>query len=175
MEKVSDGLFVSVDYKGTLQNGEIFDTSEGRQPLEVQMGAGQLIKGFEDALMDMALNEKKTFTLAPEEAYGIVHEDRKHTFPRADVPAEMDPQVGQTVGLTTQDGQQVPAQIIAVTDDGVTVDLNHPLAGKSLTFEIEVVGISATQTQAAGCGCGCDCDAEASGGCSSNESGCGCH
>ena len=70
MEKVSDGLFVSVDYKGTLQNGEIFDTSEGRQPLEVQMGAGQLIKGFENALMDMALNEKKTFTLAPDRKLG---------------------------------------------------------------------------------------------------------
>jgi peptidylprolyl isomerase len=176
MEKVADGLFVSVAYKGTLQNGEIFDTSEGRQPLEVQMGAGQLIKGFENALVDMALNEKKTFTLTPEEAYGAVDEDRKHTFARADVPAEMDPQVGQTVGLTTQDGQQVPARIIAVNDEGVTVDLNHPLAGESLTFEIEVVGINETATQAAGCGCGCDCASdESGGGCSSNESGCGCH
>ncbi len=176
MEKVADGLFVSVDYKGTLQNGKIFDTSEGRQPLEVQMGAGQLIQGFENALMGMALNEKKTFTLTPEEAYGVVDEDRKHTFPQSDVPAEMDPQVGQTVGLTTQDGQQVPARIIAVNDEGVTVDLNHPLAGESLTFAIEVVGINATATQPAGCGCGCDCASdESGGGCSSNESGCGCH
>jgi peptidylprolyl isomerase len=176
MEKVADGLFVSVDYKGTLQNGKIFDTSEGRQPLEVQMGAGQLIQGFENALMGMALNEKKTFTLTPEEAYGVVDEDRKHTFPQSDVPAEMDPQVGQTVGLTAQDGQQVPARIIAVNDEGVTVDLNHPLAGESLTFAIEVVGINATATQPAGCGCGCDCASdESGGGCSSNESGCGCH
>jgi peptidylprolyl isomerase len=178
METVSDGLFVSVDYKGTLENGQVFDTSEGRQPLEIKMGAGQLIKGFENALMGMSLNEKKTFTLSPEEAYGPFDESRQHTFPRADVPTEMDPQVGQSVGLTTQDGRQIPARIIAVDDDGVTVDLNHPLAGQALTFEIEVVGISATPTQAAGCGCGCDCSSnDGSGDCSAGESGsgCGCH
>ena len=175
MNKVSDSLFVSVDYKGTLQNGQVFDSSEGRQPLEVQMGAGQLIKGFEDALMGMTLNEKKTFTLSPEEAYGEVDKSRQHTFSRNDVPEEMDPQVGQTVGLTTQDGRQIPARIIAVGEEGVTVDLNHPLAGESLTFEIEVVGISETPTQAAGCGCGCDCSSGApEGGCGSDSSGCGC-
>lgn len=176
MDKVSDGLYVSVDYKGTLQDGQVFDSSEGRQPLEVQMGAGQLIKGFEDALAGMTLNEKKTFTLSPEEAYGEFDKNRKHIFSRNDVPEGMDPQVGQTVGLTTQDGRQVPARIIAVEDEGVTVDLNHPLAGESLTFEIEVVGISETPTQAAGCGCGCDCSSGApEGGCGSDSSGCGCH
>jgi peptidylprolyl isomerase len=176
MNKVSDGLYVSVDYKGTLQDGQVFDSSEGRAPLEIQMGAGQLIAGFENALMGMALNEKKTFTLTPQEAYGEVDEDRKHTFASNDVPAEMDPQVGQTVGLTTQDGQQIPARIIAVDEAGVTVDLNHPLAGQSLTFDIEVVGISKAPTQSAGCGCGCDCSSGApEGGCGSNDSGCGCH
>ena len=176
MDKVSDGLYVSVDYKGTLQDGQVFDSSEGRAPLEVQMGAGQLIEGFEKALMGMALNEKKTFTLSPEEAYGKVDENRKHTFSLNEVPAEMNPQVGQTVGLTTQDGRQVPAQIIAVDDKGVTVDLNHPLAGQSLTFEIEVVDISDTPTQSAGCGCGCDCSSGTSeGGCGTKDSGCGCH
>jgi peptidylprolyl isomerase len=172
MDKVSDGVYVSVDYKGTLQDGQVFDTSEGRPPLEVQMGAGQLIKGFENALMGMVLNEKKTFTLPPEEAYGQVDEERKHTFSPGDVPDGMNPQVGQTVGLTTQDGRQMPARIVAVDDAGVTVDLNHPLAGEALTFEIEVVGISATPTQAGGCGCGCDAS---EGGCSSGDSGCGCH
>lgn len=176
MDRVSDGLYVSVDYKGTLENGHVFDTSEGRAPLEVQMGAGQLIKGFENALQGMALNEKKTFTLSPEEAYGEVDEDRKHTFAPSDVPAEMDPQVGQTVGLTTRDGRQIPARIVAVGDAGVTVDLNHPLAGESLTFEIEVVGISQTPTQTAGCGCGGDCASGApESGCGSSRSGCGCH
>lgn len=173
MQKVSKGLFVSVDYKGTLPNGDVFDTSSGRQPLEIQIGAGQLIEGFENALMGMTLNEKKTFTLSPQEAYGEVDDNRKHTFPAADVPADMDPQVGQTVGLTTQDGRQVPAKVVEVNDSGVTVDLNHPLAGQSLTFEIEVVGISPTPTQTGGCHCGC-ASGEAKGNCAPEGGGCGC-
>lgn len=158
MNKVEDGLFVSVEYKGTLQNGEVFDTSRGRQPLEVQMGAGQLIPGFENALMGMSLNEKKTFTLEAEEAYGQRDESLTHVFAKSDIPSQMDPQVGQTVALSTQEGRQIPAQVVKVDDQGVTVDMNHPLAGKELTFEIEVVGISATRTrQPQECGSGCDC------------------
>ena len=158
MEKVENGLFVSVDYKGTLQNGEVFDTSQGRQPLEVQMGAGQLIKGFEKALLGMSLNEKKTFTLEAEEAYGQRDESLSHSFSRADVPPEMDPRIGQTVALSTPEGQKIPARIVQVNDENVTVDMNHPLAGEVLNFEIEVVGISSTPTQdPATCGSGCDC------------------
>jgi peptidylprolyl isomerase len=158
MEKVETGLFVSVHYKGTLQNGEVFDTSEGRHPLEVEMGAGQMISGFENALMGMALNEKKVFSLEPEDAYGQRDDSLTHSFPRSDVPAEIDPVVGQTVALATQQGQQVPAVITEVDDEKVAVDLNHPLAGKTLTFDIEVVGISEKPTQdPAGCGSGCAC------------------
>ncbi len=157
MEKVENGLFVSVDYEGTLENGDVFDTSSGRQPMELQMGAGQLIKGFEDALMGMALNEKKKFTLDPNDAYGHRNEDNVHVIKRTEIPAEMNPKVGEMIGLTSPDGRQIPAHIAQVDDEQVTVDLNHPLAGKSLTFQIEVVGISSTPTQAsAGCGCGCD-------------------
>jgi len=160
MQKVAKDMFVSVEYTGTLENGEVFDTSQGRQPLEIQMGAGQLIKGFEDALDGMALKEKKTFTLEPEDAYGQRDESLTRDFPRADVPPEMDPQVGQTVGLHDGQGQQIPATIVDVTDENVTVDLNHPMAGKALTFDIEVVNISETPTQApenCGSDCGCDC------------------
>ena len=158
MEKVESGLFVSVHYKGTLKNGEVFDTSEGRHPMEVEMGAGNLIAGFEKALMGMALNEKKVFTLNPEDAYGHRDDSLTHSFPRADVPAEMNPEVGMTVALASQEGQQVPALITEVDDEKVVVDLNHPLAGESLTFDIEVVGISEKPTQnPAGCGSGCDC------------------
>jgi len=158
MEKVEPGLFVSVHYKGTLQNGEVFDTSEGRHPLEAEMGVGQIISGFEKALMGMSLNGKKVFTLDPEDAYGQKDESLTHSFPRADVPAEINPEVGQTVALATQEGQQVPALITEVDDEKVVVDLNHPLAGETLTFDIEVVGISATPTQdPAGCGSGCAC------------------
>ena len=158
MEKVENGVFVSVDYKGTLDNGVVFDTSQGRQPLEIQMGAGQLIKGFENALMGMTLNEKKVFTLEPEDAYGQRDESLTRSFSRSDVPPGMNPQVGMTIGLTTPEGQQVPARIVHLDDEKLTMDLNHPLAGESLTFDIEVVGISDTPTQKPmSCGSGCDC------------------
>jgi peptidylprolyl isomerase len=158
VEKVENGMFVSVDYKGSLGNGEVFDSSYGRQPLEIQMGAGQLIKGFENELLGMALNDKKIFTLNPEDAYGKRDENLTQSFARSEVPAEMNPKVGMTVGLHTPEGRQVPARITHVDDDKLTLDLNHPLAGESLTFEIEVVGISNTPTQTPmGCGSGCDC------------------
>ncbi len=166
MEKVEKGLFVSVDYKGTLQNGEIFDTSHERQPLEIQVGEGQLIKGFEEKLIGMALNEKKTFTLQPEEAYGNRIEEHVQAIPLSDIPPEMNPKIGEMLALTTPEGQQIPAQISELDDEKMIVDLNHPLAGKSLTFEIEVVGISDTQTQTQD-GCGCSCGSESEGGCSS--------
>ena len=164
MKKVENGMFVSVEYTGTLQDGSVFDSSQGCQPLEIEMGAGQLIQGFEAQLMDMSLNEKKTFTIAPEDAYGQKHPDAIHSISRQEVPPEMDPQEGQVVNLATPDGQQIPAQIVKVDDESITFDLNHPLAGEALTFEIEVVGISDTATQEhGGCGCGDDC-----------SSGCGC-
>lgn len=158
MENVEKGLYVSVDYKGTLQNGEVFDSSHGNQPLEVQMGVGQLIGGFEKELMGMSLNEKKTFTLNPEDAYGQIDESLTRDFARADFPPEMEPRVGMTIALQSPEGRQMPARITYLDDEKVSVDLNHPLAGESLTFEIEVVGISSAPTQPhAGCGSGCDC------------------
>lgn len=163
MEKVKNGLYVQVDYTGTLNDGQVFDTSDGRQPLEVLMGAGQLIQGFENALMGMNVDEEKTFTLSPEEAYGQHDAGMVRDFPRADVPPEMNPQVGQAVAMTTQDGRQIPARITKVDEQNVTVDLNHPLAGQSLTFAIKVVGITNEATQnpqgcgPEGCGSGCDC------------------
>ena len=158
MEKVEKGLYVSVDYKGTLQNGEVFDTSHGSQPLEVQMGVGQIIKGFERELMGMSLNEKKMFTLNPEDAYGQRDESSTRDFARADFPQEMEPHVGMMIALQTPEGRQMPAKITHLDDEKLSVDLNHPLAGESLTFEIEVVGISNAPTQShTGCGSGCNC------------------
>ena len=158
MEKIENGIFVSVDYKGTLQNGEVFDTSSGRQPLEVQIGAGNMIKGFEEALLGMSLNEKKSFTIEPEDAYGQRDERLTRVFARAEVPPEIDLQVGQIVGIRSEEGQQMPASIVQMDDENVTADMNHPLAGEVLHFEIEVVGISSTPTQDLDeCGHGCDC------------------
>jgi len=162
MQKAENGMFISVHYTGTLDNGDQFDSSEGRPPLEFKLGGGQMIKGFDAQVLGMSLNEKKTFTLAAEDAYGERNEDYMHEFPRAEMPAEINPEVGQTLALTSPEGQHIPARVVAVDDEKVTFDLNHPLAGQSLTFEVEVVGISDAPTQApAGCGgdcsSGCDC------------------
>ncbi len=167
MDKVASGLFVSVDYTGTLDSGEVFDSSQGRHPMEIQMGSGNLIPGFETAIMDMKLNETKTFTLAPEDAYGHRDESRTVDFPKTDIPAGMEPEVGQTLMLSTPEGQQLPARVASINDDKVVFDLNHPLAGQSLTFAIEVVGISETATQTGGCGSDCS-----SGGCECGDDGC---
>jgi peptidylprolyl isomerase len=174
MDKVADGLFISVEYTGTLENGDVFDTSKGREPLEVEMGAGQLISGFESALAGMSLNETKVFTLEPEDAYGHRDEERMVTFQRSELPPQVEPQVGQPIGMRSPDGKQFPAVISSVDDAQVTVDLNHPLAGRKLTFDIRVVGISDQATQQAACGCGCSCGEEGPGGADcGGGSGCG--
>jgi len=163
MTNVENGLFVSIDYKGTLGNGTVFDTSANRQPLEFQVGEGQVIKGFEENLMGMALNEKKTFTIAPDKAYGNRDESLTQTFSRSDLPPEMVPQTGQIIGLQSENGQQIPATITEVRDEDFSVDLNHPLAGESLTFDVEIVGINKTHSQkqcdskAQGCDCSSGC------------------
>ncbi len=158
MKKVENGVFVGVEYTGTLDNGEQFDSSQDRAPLEFKVGEGQMIKGFEDAVMGMKLNEKKTFTLSPEEAYGERDENYTHEFPTAEIPPEVAPEVGQTLALTSPEGHHIPARIIAVDEEKVTFDLNHPLAGQSLTFDIQIMSISDTPTQKPmGCDSGCDC------------------
>ena len=167
MEKVESGLFVSVDYTGTLENGDVFDSSEGRQPLEVEVGPGSVLPAFDSALMDMSLNETKTFTLSAEEAYGLRDDSRMHEFPASEIPAGMEPQVGQILMLSTPQGQQMPARVDSVDEQKVIFDLNHPLAGQSLTFDIKVVGISETATQQPE-GCGSHC---ASGGCDCGDGG----
>ena len=155
MDKVAEGVFVSVEYTGKLDDGHVFDTSHGRRPLEVEIGSGSLIQGFEKELMGMSLNEKKTFTLEPKEAYGERDEGLKKSFSREEIPPGMEPKVGQNVALTGPQGQQLPGRISSVSEEAVVVDLNHPLAGKSLTFEVEVVGISGEPSEKQGCSGGC--------------------
>jgi peptidylprolyl isomerase len=158
MQKVTEGMFVSVHYTGTLDSGEQFDSSEGRSPLEFKVGEGRMIPGFEVAVKGMALHETRTFTLSPAEAYGERDENRTCEFPTADIPPELSPEVGQTLALSSPQGQQIPARVMAVDSEKVTFDLNHPLAGESLTFNIQIVGISDTPTQQPlGCGSGCEC------------------
>mgnify|MGYP000706101175 CR=1 FL=1 len=121
--------------------------SRGAEPIEVQIGAGGVIKGFEDALIGMAEKETKTFTLTPEEAYGQRREDLEQTFMRSELPEGFDPQVGQVLALRNPQGGQIPATVKLTDAEKITVDLNHPLAGETLTFDIEVVKINNEPSQ----------------------------
>ena len=132
---------VRVHYTGKLTNGEQFDSSAGREPLEFTVGAGQMIAGFDAAVNGMELNEKKTINLPPDQAYG--ERDEKLFF-RAGLnqfPPGMNPEIGQKVMATIEVGQQVPATIIEKDESTVLLDANHELAGKELVFEIELVEI----------------------------------
>jgi len=162
MKKVENGRFVKLDYTGTLKNGDVFDSSRNAHPIEVEVGAGRVIKGFEDALLGMAEKEKKTFTLSPEEAYGPRNESMEQSFMRSELPQGFDPQVGQVLALRNPQGGQLPAKVKHADEEKITVDLNHPMAGKTLTFEVEVLEIndapspsSCTPSTCSSCGTTC--------------------
>ena len=141
MAKAQKNDKVKVHYTGRLTNGQQFDSSEGREPLEFTVGAGQMILGFDNAVEGMEVNEKKTVLLPPEEAYGPVHEQLVSTFDKSKLPPDLNPEVGQTLVASAQDGHQQQVQVTQVTETTVTVDGNHPLAGKELEFDIELVSI----------------------------------
>ena len=156
MRKVENGNFVKVHYTGTLDTGEIFDTSGEGSPLEVCIGAGDLIPGFELALMGMSPTEKKTFTVEPSEGYGDRDESLEQTFPRADFPEGFPLEEGQILVLQGPDDGQFPATIRTLSEENVMLDLNHPLAGKTLTFQVEIMEINDHATEPeSGCNCGC--------------------
>jgi peptidylprolyl isomerase len=150
MKKAENGNFVKVEYTGKFENGETFDSNRNGHPLEVEVGAGRVIKGFDDALIGMAVDEEKTFTLSPEEAYGELNEELEQTFMRSELPEGFNPQVGQVMALRNPHGGQIPAKVKHADDEKITVDLNHPLAGKTLTFEIQVKEIN-TEPSAPAC------------------------
>jgi len=138
-----DGDFVAVHYTGTLNDGAKFDSSHDRgEPLTFTVGAGQMIVGFDNAVKGMKVGETKTVTLPPEEAYGPTNDDLLIEFSRDTLGEGLEnPQVGQIIILTQPNGQVVQKPIIEVTEEFIIVDVNHDLAGKELTFEIEMVEI----------------------------------
>jgi len=138
---VKKGDKVKVDYTGTLEDGTVFDTSEGKHPLEFEVGSGQLIKGFDNAVEGMEKGQEKEITLKPAESYGDVNPALVKKVPRSQLPEGQEPKPGMPLFLKTPDGKQFPAKINEVTDQEVTIDLNHPLAGKTLTFKIKLVEI----------------------------------
>lgn len=141
---IKKGNHVSLEYEGRLENGEIFDSSshgDHSHPLEFEVGSGQVIKGFEEAVIGMKEGEEKEFKILPKEAYGIPDSSRIKKVPRSMLPPEQEPKEGMMIVMQTPDGKQIPLRISKVEKDDITLDLNHPLAGKTLIFKIKVISV----------------------------------
>jgi len=136
-----NGDTVRVNYTGKLADGTVFDSSAGREPLEFTVGAGQVIPGFDNAVLGMKVGEKKTVTIPVDEAYGQRRDEQIAEISREKLPSDMTPEVGQQLVMKQSDGREIVVVITKVSDETVTIDANHPLAGKDLTFEIELVKI----------------------------------
>jgi FKBP-type peptidyl-prolyl cis-trans isomerase SlpA len=137
---VEEGKTVKVSYTLTVE-GKVFDTSEGKAPLEFTVGGGGMIPGFEKGLMGMKKGEEKTFEVSPEEGYGPVDPKGFAEVPRDRLPPELKPEAGGVIYAKRPDGRINPVKVLEVKEDSVVIDLNHPLAGKALTFEVEIVEI----------------------------------
>ncbi|MBJ2173715.1 peptidylprolyl isomerase [Aureibaculum sp. A20] len=141
MIQVKENNTVKVNYTGKLSDGQVFDSSEGREPLEFTLGQGQLIPGFEKGLIDMKLNEKKTITIPKAEAYGDVNEQLIQEVNKTELPQDMEPKVGMGLVSKSPDGQEMNLMVVEVKDESIVIDGNHPLAGKDLIFDLEVIEI----------------------------------
>jgi len=141
MAQAGAGDTVRVHYTGSFDDGTVFDTSSGREPLEFTIGSGQVIPGFDSAVKGMSPGEYETVKIPAEQAYGPHQQEMMLEVDRAQVPAELDPQVGERLEIKQQDGQSVPVTVMAITETLITLDGNHPLAGQALTFEIELVEV----------------------------------
>ncbi len=141
MSQVKQNDTVKVHYTGKLTDGQVFDTSEGKEPIEFTLGEGQLIPGFEKGLIDMKLKEKKTITIPKEEAYGEPRPELVQEVEKSQLPEEIKPEVGMGLVSKTPDGKEMNLIVAEVKDETIVVDGNHPLAGKDLVFDLEVVEI----------------------------------
>ncbi|WP_289149740.1 peptidylprolyl isomerase [uncultured Salipiger sp.] len=142
MTQVKTGDTVRIHYTGTLSDGTTFDSSAGRDPLEFTVGSGQIIPGLDQAIPGMTVGDRKTVEIAPEEAYGPVHPEARQQVPRTEIPDHIPLDLGTQLQVQTPTGQTVQVVVAEVTEEVVTLDANHPLAGKDLTFAIELVEIA---------------------------------
>jgi peptidylprolyl isomerase len=140
-QTAAPGDTVTVHYTGTLDSGEVFDSSRGRDPLEFQIGGGQVIAGFDRAVQGLAVGETREVRIEPEEAYGVPQENLLIDVPPDQFPDDLEPTVGQQIQVQVAPGQSHVARITQVEPDAVRLDLNHPLAGEALTFDVELVSI----------------------------------
>ena len=142
MSVVKNGDNVKVHYTGKLVNGEKFDSSEGREPLEFTVGAGMMIKGFDAAMPGMKLGEKKIINIAPKDGYGVKNPEAIIEFPKEQMPTDMKLEPGMPLTLSDQAGNPVPVIVVEVKDDIIVLDANHFLAGQELIFDIELVEVN---------------------------------
>ena len=141
MSQAKPGDTVSIHYTGTLDDGTQFDSSQGREPLEFEVGSGQVIPGFDKAVEGMTVGDNKSVRIEADDAYGQRHEQLVQEVDRSMLPDNLEPEAGMTLQSNSPDGQVMQFVVTDVTEQTVTVDANHPLAGQALTFAIELVGI----------------------------------
>ncbi len=142
MQVVKKGDTIKIHYHGTLNDGSIFDSSKQREPLEFEVGSGMVIPGFDDGVMNMKVGDVKTINIPFDEAYGPVQEEMIIDFPRNQFPEDMQPEAGMQLQMSDKSGQNFPVVVVSANDEIVKLDANHPLAGKDLTFELELMDIS---------------------------------
>jgi FKBP-type peptidyl-prolyl cis-trans isomerase 2 len=144
MSQIKENNTIKVNYTGKLSNGQIFDTSEGKEPIEFVLGQGRLIPGFEKGLIDMKLNEKKTIEIAKDQAYGDVNDNLIQEIKKTELPQDMEPKVGMGLVSKSPDGKEINLMVVEVKNESIVIDGNHPLAGHDLIFDVEVVEIKET-------------------------------
>ncbi|MEJ2203787.1 MAG: peptidylprolyl isomerase [Gemmatimonadota bacterium] len=142
MASAVEGDTVRIHYTGRLDDGTIFDTSEGREPLEFTVGSGQVISGFDSAVAGMEVNDEKTVTIPPEEAYGPRRDDLMLPMSRSHLPEELDPRVGQRLQMSSPEGRTFQVTVAEIHPDRLVLDANHPLAGQSLIFDLQLVSVA---------------------------------
>jgi len=148
--QAKEGDEVQVHYTGKLEDGTVFDTSQDGEPLSFTIGENRVIPGFESAVVGMEPGDSKTTEIEPDQAYGEHRDDMVMELDRDQIPEDVEPDVGQQLQLRLENGQTVPVLITALGEETVTIDANHPLAGRTLIFEIEVVDVSANGTAGGG-------------------------
>ncbi len=141
MSVAAKGNKVQIHYTGTLEDGTVFDTSEGKAPLEFTIGDGKVIPGFEEAVVGMQVGDKKQVAISPEKAYGERNEEMVITAPRSQVPPDLEVEVGQMLQMGAPSGELINVTVVDMTDSEITLDANPPLAGKQLSFNIELVSL----------------------------------
>jgi len=140
-KKAKENDIVSIHYTGTLEDGKVFDSSEGKSPLQFKIGEHRLIKGFEKGVVGMSINEEKTLTIKPEDGYGSRNEALQQEIPISALNIKEKPKPGTILTLKDKEGKMAMAFVKKVDKDNMTLDLNHPLAGKTLSFKIKLVEI----------------------------------